>query len=240
MANTVVIITATGDGTFTVPAGCTSLQIECIGAGGAGAVYGGGGGSGAYVLNTMSVTPAQVINYHVGAGGSGNGEDTWFNNATHTMAKGGLVATAYPNGGAGGLASASYGTTKSSGGNGGKGAINGLNQWAGGGGGSVMSGSVYTGADGRNALSATSPGAYGLYAGVNGRGGVGKQGQGSTVNDSGVAPTAPGGGGGGGGQTVVGSAAGHNGARGQITLTYDATPPGGSPDPDNDDFFLVF
>ncbi|VVB53193.1 Uncharacterised protein [uncultured archaeon] len=70
--------------TYTVPAGCSKLYIRMWGPGGNGGngafalvlvslrAWGGGGGSGAYIEDVMNVTPGQVINYRVGAGGSGN------------------------------------------------------------------------------------------------------------------------------------------------------------------------
>ena len=79
---TVVGISATGDGTFNVPAGVTTLKVECWGAGGGGNgsyaapgsnIVGGGGGSGAeYAAEpNYPVTPLAALNYHVGVGGAG-------------------------------------------------------------------------------------------------------------------------------------------------------------------------
>ncbi|MDB9960841.1 fibronectin type III domain-containing protein [Oceanihabitans sp.] len=68
---------APGAATFTVPAGVTSITVDAWGAGGAGGgsstggLGGSGGGGGAYALNTYAVTPGQVINYTIGAGGIG-------------------------------------------------------------------------------------------------------------------------------------------------------------------------
>ena len=63
--------TYTANGTFTVPAGVTSVQVEAWGGGGAGGGVdgvnwqnraGGGGGGGAYVKNTsVVVTPGSAI-----------------------------------------------------------------------------------------------------------------------------------------------------------------------------------
>ncbi|CAB4154156.1 hypothetical protein UFOVP630_29 [uncultured Caudovirales phage] len=62
---------------YTVPAGVTSLVVECIGAGGAGGSmnrtitsnYGvGGGGGGAYASSTLTVTPGATYSIIVGAG----------------------------------------------------------------------------------------------------------------------------------------------------------------------------
>ena len=70
--------TFNASGTFTVPAGVSSITVEAWGAGGAGGgsriqdVGGSGGGGGAYVLRTYTVAEGQVINYTVGAGGVGS------------------------------------------------------------------------------------------------------------------------------------------------------------------------
>lgn len=72
-----------GSGTWTVPAGVSSVTIEAWGAGGAGGsaycgvatantqLRGGGAAGGSFTSTTISVTPGQVINYTVGAGGIG-------------------------------------------------------------------------------------------------------------------------------------------------------------------------
>lgn len=66
--------------TFVVPANVTSLIIEAWGAGGGGGGCGvslpctracGGGGSGAYVLESVSVLPGDVFTLNVGVGGTG-------------------------------------------------------------------------------------------------------------------------------------------------------------------------
>ena len=108
---------------FTVPAGVTSLAIECWGAGGSGggsnlphsganAGAGGGGGGGAYSKkNTLAVSPGDVISYRVGAGGAaitqpasnvansanGNaGGDSWFKSTADVLAKGGSAGAYGP------------------------------------------------------------------------------------------------------------------------------------------------
>jgi len=72
-----------GIGTWTVPAGITSVTIEAWGAGGAGGsaycgvatansqLRGGGGAGGSYASTATSVIPGQVISYTIGAGGEG-------------------------------------------------------------------------------------------------------------------------------------------------------------------------
>ena len=63
-----------GIATWIVPCGVFSIDVEVWGAGGAGGSStnrgGGGGGGGCYSSQTISVTPGQIINYTIGAGGS--------------------------------------------------------------------------------------------------------------------------------------------------------------------------
>lgn len=70
-----IVVTAyyTGSGTFTVPAGVTSLRVTISGGGAGGSSgapgnSGGQGGSGTFIV---SVTPGGTFNYAVGAGGAG-------------------------------------------------------------------------------------------------------------------------------------------------------------------------
>lgn len=135
-------------GNYTVPAGITSILVECLGAGGAGRGYpasvqtttGGGGGGGAYSASVISVTPGDIIPYIVGAGGTpttgagGNGGDTSWNGGV-VLAKGGSGAGTTPTTpAAGGAAGSGTGTTKHSGGAGGQGGT--ALTWSTGGGGS--------------------------------------------------------------------------------------------------------
>ncbi len=67
--------TKTSNGSFTVPAGVTSLRVLCVGGGAGGAgVHWGGGGSGNVSSGTFTVTPGSVHTVTVGpvaAGGPG-------------------------------------------------------------------------------------------------------------------------------------------------------------------------
>ena len=86
---------------WVVPAGVTSVTVECWGAGASGggesgADGGGGGGGGAYSVKVLAVTPEEEIDYYVGGGGGVvdiedgiDGEDTWFGSITTGLAKGG-------------------------------------------------------------------------------------------------------------------------------------------------------
>ena len=113
------------DQTYTIPACVTSITVEVWGASGEGFGAtgnngGGGGGGGAYARSVLAVTPNTVYNMHIGTPGT-QGQpagDTWFDNATRVMAKGGASSTGR-NGAAGGSAAASIGDVTFSGGNGG-------------------------------------------------------------------------------------------------------------------------
>lgn len=215
VAQTQTVTTPLGSGSFTVPAGVTSITVEVWGAGGRGGSRAGsngatgGGGGGAYSRSVLAVTPGQTINYYVGFGSLSSlpGEDTWFSSNTTIMAKGGSsLGTNITDGGAGGAAAAGFGDVKFSGGNG---ATSGAD---GGGGGS----SAGRAANGTNAT--TSTGALAPTDG--GNGGVGKSGgQGPGGNGS-----LPGGGGGGAKRTNASGTdeVGGKGGDGQIRISYIA------------------
>lgn len=212
----------TSSGTFTVPAGVTSITVECWGGGGAGggnnstADGGGGGGGGAYSRRTLSVIPGTSYSYVIGAGGTGAsgsdgtaGGDTWFGSAATVMAKGGSgglrVTGGLPGaGGAGGSAAASVGDVKYSGGNGGRGRNS--NTGRGGPGGS-SAGTAANGVSGPDPWATVTAAAAPSGGGKGGDGGTG----------AGLAGSLPGGGGGGSGE---GNVAGGNGAGGQIIISY--------------------
>lgn len=124
-----------GSGTWTCPAGVTSITVECWGSGAGGGSatsritpgqwYGGGAGSGAYAKKTMSVTPGTEYAYTVGAGGASDtdGAATSFN-GTSCIAAGGKKGKSsqpspeviYAAGGLGGAAADSSGDIVHSGG----------------------------------------------------------------------------------------------------------------------------
>ncbi|MEI7982883.1 MAG: SdrD B-like domain-containing protein [Bacteroidota bacterium] len=67
----------TTSGTFTIPAGITSVTIELVGAGGSGWLNGGGGGGGGgYAKGTYTVAPLTTLNITIGAGGGGSAAGT--------------------------------------------------------------------------------------------------------------------------------------------------------------------
>jgi len=73
----------TSGSSWTVPAGVTSAQVDCIGGGGDGAVYNAGGGGAWSRHPSLTLTPGGVINYHVGIPGNTN---TWFDGTTFASA----------------------------------------------------------------------------------------------------------------------------------------------------------
>lgn len=119
--------TYTTSGSWTVPAGVTSITVQVWGAGGAGGGStannqgGSGGGGGAYSTRVIAVTPGQNIPFTVGVGGLGVAGANGGNGTASTI----LTLTA--NGGTGGGANrgaigtggtATGGTTNTTGGNG--------------------------------------------------------------------------------------------------------------------------
>lgn len=208
-------------GTFVVPTGVTSVQIEAWGGGGGGGTRttsngGGGGGGGAYSkTNSVTVTPGNSYTVTVGAGaGAGsNGGDSWMSTTgvapTSTsegaLAKGGTgVATNVTTGGTGGLASAGFGDTKYNGGTGGTSAGNG----AGGGGGA---GDAGDGGNGSDAAAGTAGSVWG------GAGGAIQTG--NADGNSGEFR----GGGGGGARRTSGTRTGGSGNDGMVIVTYTPT-----------------
>lgn len=149
--------TFTSSGSFSVPAGVTSLTVDAIGGGGAGGGgtnegAGGGGGGGGRSTETFAVTSGQVLGVTVGSGGGHSG-------APHCEPG----ADAYAIGGSGGLSS--VGSVTAYGGVGGSG------QMAGGGGGR---GSTSNGSRGGNAPSRWSEsGGAGGASGSGATGGAG-------------------------------------------------------------------
>jgi hypothetical protein len=152
----------TSSGTFTPPAGVTSVGVLVVGGGGAGGAAGsrgGGGGAGAVVWNpAVTVTPGVAVTVTVGAGGarSVTGPGTGASGASSAFGAlvtapgggGGGAGSGYPGGngacGGGGAGhnggNAHLGGTGSVGGNGGTGDSTGSSGNLGGGGGGGMGG----------------------------------------------------------------------------------------------------
>ena len=217
-------LTTVGAGTWTVPTGVYSLDIECIGGGGGGGyastinnASGGGGGGGAYSKKiNFSVTPGNTYSYNVGAGGVGgivasgsstDGADTWFSSTATVLAKGGLGGTSATTigagtGGAGGSSATSIGNIVFSGGIGATGSTTG-----GGGGGAGANGNA------NGAAGGVPNGGIGITPG--GSGGNGGQGSiGFAGSNYGA--------GGGGAHRSGANVNGGNGAQGVIIISYTA------------------
>lgn len=230
------------NGTYTIPAGVTSITVECRGGGGGGGgaksssggdAAGGGGGGGAYSTTTVSVTPGQTITVSIGAGGTqgsnnggtgGNGgtSSVTYNSSVVASASGGMGGVGGTSGAKAGGAGASTGTgTVRFGGNGGNGFIGGSFDFGGGGGGGA--GTTTNGGPGTTSTGAPvapAPGGSGGTTG-GGNGGNGYQGLGG----SGAAGSAPGGGGGGAAGYNGASGSGGLGGAGRVVITYTTCVP---------------
>jgi subtilisin-like proprotein convertase family protein len=211
-----VPINTTGNGTWTCPAGVTSITVECWGGGGGGGVTrgklfqsAGGGSGGGYVKVTYEVVPGTSYDYSIGAGGSSdnNGSRTWFvsNSAINAVGgrKGGQPANsdgligAYTTGTGGALQ-----TT------GNLGTGNGI----------VLISSSYASAGLNGSTSSSGAGSFG--AGSGGNGGTAVSGT-TGVGSNGNAGTAPGGGGSGARNNNNNiSRSGGAGGNGKIVITY--------------------
>ncbi len=214
-------------GTWTAPAGVTSVTVEAWGGGGAGGGQnlssdgGGGGGGGAYSMTTsIAVTPGNTYTVTVGVGGvgvasgtGGAGGDSYFIDATTVLAKGGAGGSPStgtpPAGGTGGAAASGVGATKYSGGNGGTGR-NSTNGRGGPGGSSA--GTAANGVNGPSPWSTLTAAAAPTGGGRGGNGG-------DETGHDGYAPTS-GNGGGGGGSGEGSAMSGGDGADGKVLISY--------------------
>jgi len=211
--------TFTSSGSFTAPAGVTSVQVQAWGGGGKGGSrtsgnngFGGGGG-GAYAKKAIVlVTPGVANTVVVGTGATTNtapGQDSYFINTLTVLAKGGAtVPVNNSTGGAGGAGlPTSIGDIGSvfAGGNG----ANGVLASAYGGGGGSSAGTASAGTSATNSTGATAPSG----------GGNGGNGRTGTTGD-GIAATTVGGGGGGSYRNGGANTFGGNGANGQVIITW--------------------
>ncbi len=221
-------------GSFTVPAGVTSIFVEAWGSGGGGGgakgttsfrAMGGAGGGGAYNSGIVIVTPGDIISYTVAAQTAASvstpvdGSTSSFLSISANGGFGGVAVTASTAhiggaGGAGGIGQFNGGAGGSSVGY--AGSTAGTTAGAGGGGGTTAAGS-----DG--GLWSTIGGQLNGGAGGISDGGAGSKGQGSSGN-VGLIGTAPGGGGSGAyAAASITQRNGGAGARGQIRITYPVT-----------------
>lgn len=141
---------------YTTPANCTGIYVECVGGGGNGGGTlnqgaGGGGGAGGYCAKLFTVTPLTSYSYAIGAGGGGN--TTFTVGATTITANGGGGGGTEGAGGAGG--GATNGDLNIAGGGGGGGTNS---NDAGGVGGSSFFGGGGRGTYGSNGLAGTAGG----------------------------------------------------------------------------------
>ncbi|MBI3502887.1 MAG: hypothetical protein HY063_13940 [Bacteroidetes bacterium] len=201
-------------GSFTVPAGVTTVKVVVWGGGGGGcsctgATLGGaGGGGGGYAEGIFTVTPTNVYTSTVGTGGSagGGGGTTTLTGAAFTISATGGSATLNAIGGAGGIGSGGYlNTTLGNGGSGGGSTASPYMPGLNGGG---------EGGSGGAPLST-------LCNGGGGGGGYGG-GNGAYYNNSGTNAAANAGAGGGGSVGACGgcSSSGGNGAGGRILIFW--------------------
>ncbi|HNW44637.1 MAG TPA: right-handed parallel beta-helix repeat-containing protein, partial [Elusimicrobiales bacterium] len=230
-ARAVTTSTYTANGSWTAPAGITSVTAEVWGGGGAGgSVPSGiasdgspGGGGGAYSRKTdIPVTPLTGYTVTVGAGGAyqagtggAAGGNSWFIMASTVLASGGEGGGAVidgGNGGAGGAAGNGIGDVKYSGGTGG---IGGSSY---GGPGASSAGRAAAGTNEPDPWTSPLPTAPPYGGGIGGIGG--------TASSNGSAPASGSGGGGGGAGSVPSLMArnGGAGAGGKVLLTYNFAP----------------
>ena len=201
--------TITTSGTWTCPAGVTSIQVEAWGGGGSGGStstggVGGGGAGGSYVINNnVSVVPGSSYGITVGAGGVANsngsangttGGNSQFSSIVPVIANGGVI-------GANAIGTGAINTAFG---------LGGINT-VGGSGGTVTLGSP--GVD----AAASSGGKGGDGAGPNGGAGGASD---TVASGTGNPGSSPGGGGSGAFGSSGGNRAGGAGGAGQIIITY--------------------
>lgn len=227
-----VFTTPTQFGSWTCPAGVTSVCVVCVGGGGSqvnsGGIGKGGGGGGLGYKNNISVTPGTNYSIVVGSATSGAaGGESYFSTSSTVKGAGGFRAETLSGTTSGG----SY--TGDGGGTGGSGSdklVVGANTYYGGGGGAGgYSGNG--GAGGGNGSNATAGnggggggGQYGLNTQAGSGGGVGLYGTGT----NGTAGSANGASGGGGSSGTAGSTAGGGAYGGGGGGKASVTIPGGS------------
>ncbi len=230
--------TFSATGTWTCPAGVTSVQVECWGAGGAGGsakgtstlrAAAGGGAGGAYAKSTISVTAGVTYTVTVGTGGitsltngtASAGGDSWFSTNSTILAKGGAGANSLvcstaelTSSGGAGTTVGSIGSQLYKGGSGASGSTPSGAGFAGGGGSSA--GTLSDGNSSANSVA-------GVAVTGGGIGGTGRASNGG----NGSAPASGVGGGGGGAWAAASTTqrSGGSGANGQVILTWSTPTP---------------
>lgn len=200
-AQTLLNFSAPGTGTWTCPAGVTSVTVECFGGGGGGGgdnnvstTTSGGGGGGGCSHQVLTVIPGNAYSYTVGVGGAGGHAaggvgvsgtaSTFFTVTANPGNGGGAGAASNGNGGAGGFGNLSNGTNGSAG-------VNNL-----------------SGMGGNSGIGSTS----------------GFGGSSINTNANGMNGGVPGGGGSGANHLSGGGKVGGSGGNGLIKLTYTVDP----------------
>jgi hypothetical protein len=222
-------VTITTSGTWTCPAGVTSISVAVQGGGGAGGAAtttssargGGGGGGGCAYSSAVTVVPGVGYSATVGVGGAGGSGAGGAGGASSFSGSG--ITTLTANGGGGGALNTGSGATGGSGGTATGGASN-----KSGGGGDATSGTTAGGAGGGGAGTTGGGGTgSGTTAGAGGSGspagGAGAAGQ-TSANHAGLTGGSPGGGGSGAYKGSTSVLNGGNGAAGQIVITFVDTP----------------
>ena len=249
-----VINTFTGNESWTVPYGVTSIDAIAVGGGGGGGTDGGDGGGGGElrVLTSQSVSVGNVLATTIGGGGAGA---VWSSTGSSaggiTYLKKDGVTLLQANGGAGGAGwttaqNRAAGGTGGSGGTGYNGGAGGMNRYQqnegiGGVGGdgpttTITTGSAVNYGGGGGGGSCWAAKTSGTYVGAAGGAGGGGAGAGHTVNvgsPAGFSGSANTGGGGGGGSacdggntnTVDQRTSGGAGASGVVVVRYILTAP---------------
>lgn len=211
---------------FIVPAGVTSIKVECWGGGGGGGGsqntfltnrYGGGGGGGGYSQANFTVNTGESYTVTVGAGGTvasnanGNTGGTSIvsgpGGSVSALGGAGGVKSTAATGGAGGVGNTFTGGT------GGTGSGNG----AGGGGGAGNAGNGGNGSNSAQGIGGSGSPNVSPYIGGNGAGQ-------KTSSGNGNAGAIPGGGGG-GGRSNTSTSSGGAGGDGRVVITYTLPAP---------------
>jgi RHS repeat-associated protein len=167
--------TFTASGTWTAPAGVTSVTVDAWGGGGGGYQAAAGGGPGAYVHQTnVPVTPGHMYTVTVATGGSGGTNSAGGAGGTGFQpgGSGSVIASHGGGGGGGSSAFTNDGTTTIASGGGGGGNGTNLNSPSGGNGGNGSTGDVNGGAGGGGGSNSQGQNASGQTAGAAGTGGT--------------------------------------------------------------------